>query len=157
MLKAKYHVYDSVVIDAPIEEVWAVIRDIVQLLPICFGDGVKDYHWVDGGSPEKIPSRFEFTLHPSGAKAVEEVVGRSEVERSLTYRMVGQAVGIEGYIATYSLKRITNEPGKTFLEWPREFSVLPGEDAEKTSAFIAGLTANEVAAVKDYFARRRAG
>lgn len=157
MLKAKYHVYDSVVLDAPIEVVWAEIRDIINVLPIVFGDGVKDHHWIDGGSAEKIPSRFEFTLAPSGAKATEEVVARSEVDHSVTYRMIGQAVGVEGYVATYRLRPITNEPGKTFLEWPREFSVAPGEDPEKIVPFIAGLTASEVAALKTYFARRPAG
>ena len=65
MLKAKYHVYDSAVLDAPIEEVWALVRDMVTLLPLVFGDGVKDYRWVEGGSAEKIPSRFQFTLLPS--------------------------------------------------------------------------------------------
>jgi hypothetical protein len=154
MLKAKYHVYDSAVLDAPLEEVWPVVRDMMQLLPLVFGDGVKDYHWLEGGSAETIPARFRFTLHPSGATATEEVSARSEVDHSVTYRMLGAAVGIEGYVATYRLFRVTNEPGKTFIEWPREFSVAPGGDPDKVVPFIAGLTANEAAAVKAHFAKR---
>lgn len=155
MLEAKYHIYDSAVLDAPIDEVWKVMRDMMALLPLVFGDGVSDYHWVDGGSGEKIPSRFAFTLRPSGATALEEVVARSEADHSVTYRMIGQAVGIEGYVATYRLRPITNEPGKTFLEWPREFSVVSGQDPAQIAPFIAGLGAKEVAALKAHFAKRK--
>ncbi|WP_437909847.1 SRPBCC family protein [Sorangium sp. So ce327] len=155
MLAARYHVYDSAVLDVPIEEAWRELRDIVALLPIVFGDGVKDHRYVDGGSAEKIPSRFEFTLHPSGDKAVEEVVARSETEHSVTYRLLGQVLGIEGYIATYRLRRITTEPGKTFLEWPREFGVAPGQEPEKVVPSVAALTAKEIVAIKEHFAKRR--
>lgn len=155
MSQARYHVYDSAVLDAPVETVWEVIRDIVHLLPIVFGDAVKDYRWVDGGSADKVPSRFQFTLAASGETALEEVVARSEVERSLTYRMLGQVVGIEGYVATYTLKRITHTPGKTFIDWPREFSVVAGQDPAEVVPAIAALTAQEVAALEKYFRGRK--
>jgi hypothetical protein len=154
MLEAKYRVYDSAVLDAPVEEVWPLIRDIVRLLPLVFGDGVKDHGWTDGGSAEKVPSRFQFTLHPSGDTVVEEVVARSETDRSVTYRMLGQAVGITGYIATYQLRPVTSEPGKCFLDWVRDFAVAPGNDPEKVAPFLAGLTAQEVAAIKRHFSKR---
>jgi hypothetical protein len=153
MPAAKYHVYDSAVLDAPIEEAWPVLRDILRVLPIVFGDAVKDAHWVEGGSAEKIPSRFQFTLHPSGETALEEVCGRSETDHCVTYRMIGQAVGIEGYLATYRLRPITSEPGKTFLEWPREFSVIAGQDPAKVVPVVTALAAQEVVALKKHFKR----
>lgn len=155
MLAARYHVYDSAVVDAPIEEAWRELRDVIKLLPIVFGDAVKDYRYVDGGSAETIPSRFEFTLHPSGEKALEEVVARSEVEHSVTYRLLGQVLGAEGYIATYRLRPVTTEPGKTFVEWSREFGVAPGHEAEKVVPSMAALTAKELVTIKEHFARRR--
>ncbi len=154
MPAAKYHVYDSAVLDAPVEEVWPVVRDILRVLPIVFGDAVKDAHWVDGGSAEKIPSRFQFTLQPSGETALEEVCGRSESDHSVTYRMIGQAVGVEGYIATYRLRPITNEPGKTFIDWVRDFAVAPGHDPAKVAPFLASLTAQETVALKKHFSKR---
>ncbi|WP_224368931.1 SRPBCC family protein [Hyalangium versicolor] len=154
MLEAKYRVYDSAVLDAPIEEVWPVVRDLVRLLPLVFGEAVKGHGWVEGGSAENIPSRFQFTLQPSGETILEEVVGRSETEHSVTYRMIGQAVGITGYIATYQLRPITSEPGKTFLDWVRDFAVAPGNDPAKVAPFLAGLTAQEVVALKKHFAQR---
>lgn len=155
MLKARYHVYDSAVIDASIAEAWPVLRDMMTLLPVVFCDGVKDCQWRDGGSAEKIPSRFAFTFHPSGASVVEEVVARSETEHSVTYRMIGDSLGIEGYEATYRLLPITSEPGRSFLEWLRAFSVVAGADPEKVVPFIAGLTATEVATIKTHFAKAR--
>ncbi|AUX42747.1 hypothetical protein SOCE26_041800 [Sorangium cellulosum] len=155
MIQARYSVYDSAVLDAPIEEAWRELRDIVKLLPLVFGDSVKDYRYVDGGSAEKIPSRFEFTLLPSGETGLEEVVARSETEHSLTYRMLGQLIGVEGYIATYRLRRITTEPGKTFLEWPREFGVAAGADPAEVVPAIEALTAREVATIKEHFEKRR--
>jgi hypothetical protein len=154
MLEAKYRVYDSAVLDAPIEEVWPIIRDMMQLLPLVFGKGVEDCRWIEGGSAEKIPSRFQFTLQPTGDTPLEEVCGRSETDHSVTYRMLGKAIGITGYIATYQLRPITSEPGKCFLDWTREFAVLPDQDAAKISAFLAGLTAQEVATVKAHFSKR---
>jgi len=153
MSSAKYSVYDSAILDAPLEVVWPVVRDIVRLLPIVFGDTVKDYHWVDGGSADKIPSRFTFTLVATGDSPLEEVSGRSEIDHSVTYRMIGQAAGLEGYVATYRLRPITNEPGKTFIEWPREFGLAPGADPAKVVPFITSLTAQEVAALKKHFER----
>jgi hypothetical protein len=154
MLEAKYRVYDSAILDAPIEEVWPVVRDLMRVLPLVFGEAVKDYRWVDGGSTEKIPSRFQFTLQPAGETVLEEVVARSETDHSVTYRMIGQAVGITGYIATYQLRPITSEPGKSFLDWVRDFAVAPGHDPAKVAPFIAGLTAQEVATLKKHFSQR---
>ncbi len=154
MSTANYHIYDSAIVDAPIEEVWAAVRDMMQLLHIVFGDMVKDCQWVDGGSAERIPSRFKFTLTASGETPLEEVAARSEIDHSVTYRMIGAAVGIEGYVATYRLRPITNEPGRTFVEWPREFAVAPGQDAAKVVPFLTSIASQEVAALRTYFQRR---
>ncbi|WP_437746936.1 SRPBCC family protein [Sorangium sp. So ce1504] len=154
MIEARYHVYDSAVLDAPIEEVWQEVRDITKLIPVVFGDNVKEYGYVEGGSAEKVPSRFAFTL-VSGESSLEEVVARSETEHTVTYRLYGQLFGIERYTGTYRLRRITTEPGKTFLEFPREFGVAAGHDPAQVVPTIAALTAKEVAAIKAYFAKRR--
>jgi hypothetical protein len=68
--------------------------------------------------------------------------------------MIGQAVGVTGYIATYQLRSVTTEPGKTFLDWVRDFGVAPGHDPAKVAPFLASLTAQEALALKKHFARR---
>jgi len=149
---AKYPVYNSVILDAPLEKVWQELRDMSKLIAIAFGDGIKDFMWVDGGSPEKVPSRYELTLVPSGQKIVDEVIGRSESDHSVTYRSIIGGM-LEGYVATYRLRPVTNEPGQTFLEWPREFGITQGGDPAVILPIMAETTAGHVAALKKHFAR----
>jgi hypothetical protein len=144
-------VYHSSVLDADPDTVWSEVRDMMQVLPMVFGDAIENAHWVDGGSADKVPSRFEFTLLPGGDVALEEVVGRSESTRSLTYRSVGQVLSIVDYLATYRVLAVTNEPGRSFIEWSREFRVVEGADPEFLP-FLEGLIAQEIDTVKAHFA-----
>lgn len=153
---AKYSLYDSVILDAPLEKVWHEVRDMSKLVAIAFGDGSKDFTWVDGGSAQKVPARYEVTLVPSGQKLLDEVIGRSESDHSVTYRSIIGGT-LEGYVATYRLRPVTNEPGKTFLEWPREFGIAPGGDPAVILPMMIKTTAGHVAALKTYFARHCAG
>ncbi|PSL57184.1 polyketide cyclase/dehydrase/lipid transport protein [Saccharothrix carnea] len=150
-LTPKYSVYHSAVLDADPDEVWAQVRDMMLLLDIVFGDGVENAHWTNGGSAKKVPSRFEFTLLPNHDLAREEVVGRSETDRSLTYRSVDQVLFIVDYLATYRVRPVTNEPGRSFIDWHREFRVVAGAPA----GFLDDLEAlfeQEIATVKAHFA-----
>lgn len=151
MLKPEYTVYHSSVLDADPATVWAEVRDIMQLLDIVFGSNIKNPHWVQGGSVKKVPSMFEFTLLPGGDVVREEVIGRSEHERSLTYRSVGQVLSIIDYVATYRLLPVTNDPTRSFIEWSREFRVV--EDADPGFLpFIEELIGQEIDTVKAHFA-----
>lgn len=119
----RYHFYHSAVLHTPINEVWSEMRDFVKALKIAFQEQVEEVNWYDRGSTEKIPSLIRFTLQPGGQEIKEEVIGRNEIEHWLTYRTVEQALSIINYVATYTLKPITDEPDKTFLEWTRNFSL----------------------------------
>ena len=150
-LEPKYTVYHSAVLNADPDTVWAQVRDMMQLLDIVFGDGIEKTKWVSGGSADKVPSLFEFTLLPNHDLAKEEVIGRSEHDRSLTYRSVAQVLSIVDYVATYRVLPVTNEPSRSFIEWSREFRVVEGAPAD----FLASLEAlfeQEIASVKAHFA-----
>lgn len=147
----KYSVYHSAVLDADPDEVWTQVRDMMVLLDIVFGDGIENARWTHRGSAGKVPSRFEFTLLPGHDLADEEVVGRSEPDRSLTYRSVGQVLFIVDYLATYRVRPITSEPGRSFLDWRREFRVVPDAPAGIV-ADLEALFAQEIASVKAHFA-----
>ena len=153
---AKYSIYDSVILDAPLDKVWQELRDMSKLVAIAFGEGSKGFTWVDGGSAEKVPARYEVTLVPSGQRLLDEVIGRSEGDHSVTYRSI-MGGALEGYIATYWLRPVTNEPGETFLEWSREFGIAQGGDPAVILPLMTKTTAGHVAALKKYFTRRCAG
>jgi hypothetical protein len=150
-LSPKYSAYHSAVLDADPDEVWAQVRDMMAVLDVVFGAGIENAHWTHGGSAEKVPSQFGFTLLPNHDLAREEVVGRSEADRSLTYRTVGQVLFIVDYVATYRVRPVTNEPGRSFVDWERGFRVVPDAPAGYLDDLDA-LFAQQLASLKAHFA-----
>ena len=150
--QAKYSVYHSTILDASAADAWKVVRDIVPLLTIVFGDGVKDAHWINGGSGDHVPAKVQFTLMPGDNLITEEVVARDEVERSLTYRTVGQALNLYDYVATYRVLPVTNVRHTSFMEWSREFKVVDGADPDFLPTVLQ-MFKQETDTVQTYFAK----
>jgi polyketide cyclase/dehydrase/lipid transport protein len=150
MTEPKHHVYHSAVLDADVDTVWPVMRDILQVVEISFGSAVKNVKWKQGSSVAKVPAQYRFTLLPPGDVINEEVVARSEHERSLTYRTIGQALSLVDYVATYRVLPVTND-GRSFLEWSREFRVVEDAEPDFLDGFLT-LLEQEIAAVKAHFA-----
>jgi hypothetical protein len=146
----KYNVYHSAVLDADADTAWEVMRNILRVVEIAFGGAVENVQWMKGGSLDKVPARYQFTLVPGGDVVNEEVTGRSEHGRSLTYRTIGQALSLVDYVATYRVLPVTND-GRSFLGWSREFRVVEGADPGFIEGFM-DLLAREVGAVKAHFA-----
>ncbi len=152
MLTPKYTVYHSAVLDAEGDVVWEEMRDVVHMIPIVFGDSVDNVKWIKGGSEKKVPSMFQFTFLPANAVIKEEVIGRSESDRSLTYRTLGQALSLIDYVATYQVKPVTTDGG-TFIDWVREFRLVDGTDPGEFLPGFEVMLQNELAAVKEYFSK----
>jgi hypothetical protein len=134
----------------PTDTAWEVMRNILRVVEIAFGGAVENVQWMKGGSLDKVPARYQFTLVPGGNVVNEEVTGRSEHGRSLTYRTIGQALSLVDYVATYRVLPVTND-GRSFLGWSREFRVVEGADPGFIEGFM-DLLAREVGAVKAHFA-----
>jgi FAD/FMN-containing dehydrogenase len=100
---------------------WPVIRDILQVVEISFGSAVKNVKWKQGSSVAKVPAQYRFTPLPAGDVINEEVVARSEHERSLTYRTIGQALSLGDYVATYRVLPVTND-GRSSLSGRASFA-----------------------------------
>ena len=150
MTEPKHHVYHSAVLDAGVDSVWPVMRDILQVVEISLGSAVKNVKWKQGSSVAKVPAQYRFTLLPAGDVINEEVVARSEHERSLTYRTIGQALSLVDYVATYRVLPVTND-GRSFVEWSREFRVVEDAEPDFLDGFLT-LLEQEIAAVKAHFA-----
>jgi len=102
-IPALYHMYHSSVLQAPLAQAWAELRDFSKTLKICFGDGVSDVHWLEHGSADRIPARISFALQPGNLVLQAEVTGRLELAHSVTYRTLGVALSFSSYVATYTL------------------------------------------------------
>lgn len=151
MIEIKYTAYHSVVLDADPDTVWEQARDLVKMITIGFGDIVKNAHWLKGGSASKVPSVCEFTLIPDNDVVREEVIGRSEHDRSLTYRTVGQAVQFAEYLGSHQVLPVTNEPNRSFFALSSEFTLIQNADPQFLPSLDA-LMDQEMANVKAHFA-----
>lgn len=154
MLKARYRIYSSAILNAPLPSVWEEMRDFLRVLRAAFGDQISDARWIEGGTPDKIPSRYEFRFQPTGVLIQEEMVARSEVDYTFKYRTVGVVLSLVDYVGTFELLPVTDEPQKTFLATTKEFSLVEGTDAEAFLRSYEELVHQETRNMREYFARR---
>ncbi|GAB1514615.1 SRPBCC family protein [Actinophytocola sp. KF-1] len=151
IIKPKYRMYLSTVVDAAPDAVWAEARDALNLVKILFGGTVDGMTWVDGGSPDLVPSRYEFRMPLNGCLVQQEVAGRNEVDRALTCRTTAPVLCLYDYVATYRVLPVTNDAGRSFLEFTREFKVT--DDAEPAVVeSLVSMMENQISVARDYFA-----
>lgn len=120
------HIYVSSVIDAPIDDVWAIARDFTG-------------HWhssvivnpsIEGGLPsDKIGCVRAFELQ-DGGKLREVLVGMSDERHEFSYRILESPLPVEDYVATVRFLpvTVTDGAGATFGEWTVDFRVPPAKE-----------------------------
>jgi len=111
-------VTQSTVIDAPIDEVWRILRDF---------NGHESWHpavatsVIEGGARvDAVGSVRRFRLR-DGGEFREQLLSLSDAKRTLTYCLLEAPVPLMGYVATIRLKPVT-DGDRTFWEWRSEFS-----------------------------------
>jgi hypothetical protein len=117
------HIYVSSVIDAPVEEVWAIARDFTG-------------HWhssvivdpsIEGGLPaDQVGCVRAFRLE-DGGKLREVLVGLSDEQHEFSYRILESPLPVEDYLASVRFLPVTTS-GATFGEWTVDFRVSPDEE-----------------------------
>jgi hypothetical protein len=117
--------FASTVIDAPIDEVWARVRDF---------NGLPDWHpgiaksEIEGGKPsDQIGCVRSFYLG-DGGHIRETLLAFSDHERSFTYDMQKGPMAWWNYVATMRLRPVT-DGSRTYVEWSAEFDAKP-EDVD---------------------------
>ena len=130
------HVYVSSVIDAPIEDVWAVARDYTG-------------HWhssvivkpsIEGGLPaDQVGCVRAFELH-DGGRLREQLVGMSDERHEFSYRIVESPLPVEDYLASVHFTPVTTT-GATFGEWVVDFRVPPDKE-QATVDTVRGVFEN---------------
>jgi hypothetical protein len=134
----------TAVLDAPEGAVWAKIHNIEKVVEIALPGIASDFQWVDGGSPGKVPSLYQFTA--LGNTVLEEVFYVDHGDRVLKYRLVTPALGIQSYVATISLDPVDND--HTTISFSRD---IVFDDPASVDAFAA-LFEQEIANLQAYFA-----
>lgn len=143
-------VYVSSVIDAPADEVWAVIRDF---------DGLPRWHPLIAESrieearpPDQVGCVRDFRTR-AGGRIRERLLALSDYDYSCTYAILESPMGVEDYVATLRLVPIT-DGARCFIEWTAEFVCPPEREAALVEEIGAGVFQGGFDALKRRFGGR---
>lgn len=116
----------SAVIDAPIERVWAVLRDFnshTAWHPI-----IADSMIEAGEAADQIGCVRSFTLK-DGNRVREQLLALSDQDYISTYCILDATLPMRRYVATVQLKRVT-DGNRTFWHWASTFDAPRGRENE---------------------------
>ena len=116
----------STVIDAPIERVWAVLRDFNSHDQ--WHSAVAESHIEGGELATQVGCVRNFRLQ-DGAHIREQLLTLDDREHRSTYCIVEATVPLQRYVATVTLKPVTDGQ-RTFWHWESRFDTPPGREKE---------------------------
>ena len=116
----------STVIDAPIERVWAVIRDFNSHDQ--WHDVVEASRIEADESSAQVGCVRSFTLK-DGNRIREQLLTLDDREHKSTYCIVEATVPLQRYVASVTLKPVT-DGNRTFWHWESTFATPPGRERE---------------------------
>jgi NADPH:quinone reductase len=120
------HVTRSTVIDAPIERVWAVLRDFNSHDR---WHGVVDQSRIEASErSDQVGCIRSFTLK-DGNRIREQLLTLDDKQCKSTYCIVDATVPLQRYVATVTLKPVTDGQ-RTFWHWESSFATPPGRERE---------------------------
>ena len=115
-------VFVSSVVDAPVAQVWSVVRDFNGLpgwLPAAAESRIEQSARAD-----QIGCIRNFTLK-DGGRIRERLLALSDYDFSMTYAILESPMGVEDYVATLRLFPIT-DGDRSYVEWTAEFRLSAG-------------------------------
>ena len=142
-------VFETSVIDAPIDKVWKIVRgfnDLPKWHP-AIADGVIE----DGLDPCTIGCVRNFNLK-DGENVRETLLAYSELDYAFSYDMLTTGLGLFDYISTMELRPIT-DGDRTYIQWSAEFNTASGEEEEKTDMVANGVFQGGFSALKEHFSK----
>ncbi|MFN0184400.1 MAG: SRPBCC family protein [Aquabacterium sp.] len=116
----------STIIDAPIERVWAVLRDFNSHDQ--WHAVVADSRIEAGQRSDQVGCVRDFHLR-DGHHVREQLLGLDDRTHRSTYTIVEATVPLLRYVATVTLKPVT-DGNRTFWHWESTFATPPGQERE---------------------------
>jgi NADPH:quinone reductase-like Zn-dependent oxidoreductase/uncharacterized protein YndB with AHSA1/START domain len=125
----------STIIDAPIERVWAVLRDFNSHDQ---WHAVVDESRIEAGqSSTQLGCVRAFRLK-DGNFIREQLLTLDDVQHKSTYCIVESTVPLQRYVATVTLKPVTDGQ-RTFWHWESTFATPPGRERELRDMVAQGV------------------
>lgn len=125
----------STVIDAPVDAVWALIRDFNSHLD--WHPAIAASVLEAGRAGDAVGCVRAFTL-VTGEALREELTALSDDDHSFSYRILTSDIPLLNYHAHVALKPVTAS-ARTFWRWWSRFDVPPGQEAALTEAVREGV------------------
>lgn len=135
-------VYVSTMINAPVDRVWARIRDFNGLPD--WHPAFENSHIEESKSSDQVGCVRNFHLKDGGGKIRERLLALADDEPLCTYTILDSPLPITDYVSTLRLRPIT-DGNRTFAEWWSTFGVTAAEHAAMeetiTGVYVAGFNA----------------
>src|SRR5258706_14104876 len=116
----------STVVDAPIARVWAALRDFNSHDQ--WHDVVEASRIEGDERSDQVGCVRSFTLR-DGHRIREQLLTLSDAKHISTYCIVEATVPLQRYVATVTLKPVT-DGNRTFWHWESTFATPPGRERE---------------------------
>ncbi|GAB2472093.1 SRPBCC family protein [Jatrophihabitans fulvus] len=121
-------------IPAPIDRVWAVVRDFDRLPAWHPAIGTST---LESGSDGQCGSVRRLTLGDGGV-VTERLVSLDDDEHRLVYTIIECPFAVRRYVSTMHLSPIT-ETGETFMEWFAEYDGDAADEEQLNALFGDGV------------------
>lgn len=141
----------SAIIDAPIEQVWAILRDFNSHW--AWHPAVGDSRIENGERADQVGCVRNFFLK-DGAHIREQLLSLSDRDHISTYCILDATVPLKRYVATLQLKRVT-DGNRTFWHWQSTFDTPPGQEAELAAMVGNGVYEGGFEGLRAFLRRRR--
>jgi NADPH:quinone reductase-like Zn-dependent oxidoreductase len=141
----------SAVIDAPIERVWAVLRDFNS--HTAWHPVVAESEIEGGGRSDQVGCVRHFTLR-DGHRIREQLLALSDPDHVSTYCILDATVPLRRYVATVQLKRVTDGE-RTFWHWQSTFDAPRGRERELADMVGTGVYEGGFEGLRAYLRRSR--
>jgi len=139
----------SAVIDAPIDRVWAVLRDFNS--HSAWHPAVGPSTIERGEASDQVGCVRDFRLK-DGNQIREQLLALSDRDHVSTYCILDATLPMRNYVATVQLKRVT-EGDRTFWHWESTFDVPRGRERE-FEQHLSPATVRAGLALWGFFAKR---
>jgi hypothetical protein len=144
-------VYVSAIINAPIEKVWAKVRDFNNLPE--WHPKFSRSHIEEGLPSDQIGCVRNFDITGGGGTIREKLLTLSDLDHTLTYCILTSPLPVENYVATLKLLPVT-VGNKTCGIWTAEFIALDGKDADVVDAVRNGTFGKAFEVLNEHFSKR---
>jgi len=142
----------STIIDAPIDQVWAVLRDF---------NGHERWHPAvaesrieEGRASDEAGCVRRFKLK-DGAELREQLLRLSDRDRSFSYCILESPIPLIDYVSTVSLKPVT-DGDRTYWEWSSQFAAPEGREHELSALVGNGIYEAGFGAIQAMFGQAEA-